>query len=56
MMIEIRELVIRATVEDASSRNESVRDFPVNGSRGKSDCCRENMDQILKMLKEKRER
>lgn len=54
-MIEIRELVIRARVEDKPANND-------NGQRGAEDpsskkgCCTENVDIILKMLNDKKER
>jgi len=54
-MIEIRELIIRATVEDSSGQNRanSVRDNENNGKKG---CCEENIDLMLKIIKEKKER
>jgi hypothetical protein len=54
-MIEIRELVIRANVSDSGSgsRERPSRERPQQERGG---CCEENLDLVLKMLKEKNER
>lgn len=55
-MIEIRELVIRATVDDRSSQTGDEQNDSSSRNRNRNNCCQENVDNILKMLKEKRER
>ena len=55
-MIEIRELVIRATVEDSSGNNgreTSRAGVTETNSKG---CCSDNIDIMLKILKDKKER
>ena len=54
-MIEIRELVIRATVEDTAPATGNRADRPQvdNRENGNEE---ENMDMILKIIKEKKER
>jgi hypothetical protein len=54
-MIEIRELVIRANI-DSSGRG--TRERPGSGTSGqdKKGCCAENLDLMLKVIKEKNER
>jgi len=53
-MIEIRELIIRATVEDESGQNRTTN--PRMNDNGKKGCCEENLDLMLKIIKEKKER
>lgn len=57
-MIEIRELVIKATVED-SNRNTNVGS-PVNrndsGQNEKKGCCVETVEMILQIINDKKER
>jgi hypothetical protein len=56
-MIEIRELVIRATVEDSqeSSRNRTGRQEPV-GRNDKNKCSSETIDMLLQIINDKKER
>lgn len=54
-MIEIRELIIRATVEDTSGLNRTTN-ARMNENDGKKGCCEENLDLMLKIIKEKKER
>lgn len=57
-MIEIRELVIRATVEDTSrSNNGSNTTTDTNqGNGNKKECCSETVDMLLQMINDKKER
>lgn len=54
-MIEIRELVIRATVDDSprTKGRATTRDIESTNEKG---CCDENIDLMLKIIKEKKER
>ncbi len=56
-MIEIRELVIRATIDDSPRNNGNV------GGRGeiadqseKKDCFSDNIDLLLQLINDKKER
>jgi hypothetical protein len=54
MPIEIRELVIRATVDDAGNRSDNKK-----GADNKPDVknsCDENVDMIIQLIKDKKER
>lgn len=56
-MIEIRELVIRATVEDTSRSNAGSNNSeskPGNGN--KKECCQETVDMLLQIINDKKER
>lgn len=54
-MIEIRELIIRATVEDTPV-NDGRRIRRRENTGDKNGCCEENLDLILKIIKDKKER
>ncbi len=56
-MIEIRELVIRATIEDSHRNNRKI-DTGNRNSTGveKKDCCSENIELLLQIIKDKKER
>ncbi len=54
-MIEIRELVIRANV-DGSGRGTQERPSSGASDQESKDCCAENIDMMLKIIKEKNER
>lgn len=54
-MIEIRELVIRATVEDTTPLTDRIAARNV-GNENDQDCCEEKVDQMLKLIKDKKER
>lgn len=54
-MIEIRELVIRAHVEDKPVNNENHQ-RNVSDTSGNKGCCADTVDMILKMLNDKKER
>lgn len=53
-MIEIRELIIRANIEGSAgnsrSNNTDTSEEPKTG------CCEENIEQMIKLFKEKNER
>jgi hypothetical protein len=56
-MIEIRELVIRTTVEESHPENRGN----VTGNRNsdgaqKKECCSENIEVLLQIIKDKKER
>lgn len=56
-MIEIRELVIRANVDDSPRRNGEKTGTEVNGENtGQQGCCSDNIDLILQIIKDKKER
>lgn len=55
-MIEIRELVIRATVENGSSQNNQNNENEEQTRIEGNDCCQDNIDMILKIIKDKKER
>jgi hypothetical protein len=56
-MIEIRELVIRANVENSSRSNQEREQVPVNSeSSGNKGICSENIDLMLQIIKDKKER
>jgi len=56
-MIEIRELVIRATVEDKPPENRERNAGSGNsGGTDKKDCCSENIDLMLQIINDKKER
>lgn len=56
-MIEIRELIIRATVDDAPRRNgeTSRREANTEINRQKG-CCAETVDALLQIINDKKER
>jgi hypothetical protein len=54
-MIEIRELVIRANV-NGSDRGGRERPSPGDSERNNQGGCEENIDLMLKIIKEKKER
>lgn len=54
-MIEIKELVIRANVDD-SSQSTGERPARETSDRERTGCCQENLDLLLKLIKEKNER
>ena len=56
-MIEIRELVIRANVENTSRNNQQNEQAQVNpeSNRNKG-ICSENIDLMLQIIKDKKER
>jgi hypothetical protein len=56
-MIEIRELVIRANVENTSRNDEQGEQAQVNteSNRNKG-ICAENIDLMLQIIKDKKER
>ena len=54
-MIEIRELVIRANVDGAGDRTEE-RTPSSSSDQEEKGCCSENIDLMLKIIKEKNER
>jgi hypothetical protein len=54
-MIEIRELVIRATVDDSPRTNGRGTSGDLENKNEKG-CCDENLDLMLKIIKEKKER
>jgi hypothetical protein len=55
-MIEIRELVIRATVDDSPRRNgESRREANPERNEQKG-CCAETVDALLQIINDKKER
>ena len=54
-MIEIRELVIRATVEDRPS-NTANNQSNSGGNQNRKNCCQDNLEMLLKMIKDKKER
>jgi hypothetical protein len=56
-MIEIRELVIRATVEDSRTNSRENNSGNSNSSGAqKKECCSENIDELLQIIKDKKER
>ena len=55
MPIEVRELVIRATVEQSNGSGRG-RPAPSGGSDGSSNDCLTKMEEIKKMIAEKNER
>lgn len=56
-MIEIRELVIRATVEDSLNTNSEKAGREKKRNRPeKKDCCSESVDLLLQIIKDKKER
>ena len=54
-MIEIRESVIRANVDGAAGGSRD-RTPSGNSDQEKKGCCAENIDLIIKIIKEKNER
>ncbi len=54
MPIEIRELVIRATV-DESRKTDEKKDV-ANSKVGNKNCCADNLDMMIQMIKDKKER
>jgi len=56
-MIEIRELVIRATVEDSPRRNGETSRRERNTERNEQKgCCEETVDALLQIINDKKER
>jgi hypothetical protein len=56
-MIEIRELVIRTTVEESNRDNRVNVTGNKHSSGGeKEDCCAENIELMLQIIKDKKER
>ena len=56
-MIEIRELVIRANVENTSRNNQQSEPAPErNESTQNKGICSENIDLMLQFIKDKKER
>ncbi|KAF0236164.1 MAG: hypothetical protein FD181_2979 [Prolixibacteraceae bacterium] len=56
-MIEIRELVIRATVEDSPRRNGENPDRETNPeNNNKKGCCVDTVDALLQIINDKKER
>ncbi|HSO86547.1 MAG TPA: DUF5908 family protein [Draconibacterium sp.] len=56
-MIEIRELVIRATVEDSPPDNsQTSRRENFSDEAEKKGCCSETMDILLQIINDKKER
>ena len=54
MSIEIRELVIRATVDEAAGRSQSAEsDGAGSGDQGN---CEEKLEMIMQLISEKKER
>ena len=54
MAIEIRELVIRATVDEAQGRQQQQQD--TNNDARQEDKCDEDIEILIQMLKDKKER
>lgn len=56
-MIEIRELIIRATIEDTPRNNGGRNGSEVkSGSSNKKECCSETVDMLLQIINDKKER
>jgi hypothetical protein len=56
-MIEIRELVIRATIDDSSQSNVQNGGRTNNSDQNeKKGCCSETVDMILQIINDKKER
>ena len=55
-MIEIRELVIRANVDNSGRGNREERPSAEGAGREREGCCAENVDMLLRIIKEKKER
>ncbi len=56
-MIEIRELVIRATIDDSPGSNAQNGGRTNNSNQNeKEGCCTETVDMILQIINEKKER
>lgn len=56
-MIEIRELVIRATIDDSQRSNAQNGDRANNSDQNeKKGCCSETVDMILQIINDKKER
>ena len=55
-MIEIRELVIRANVEDSSRENAEKKRGQVGSDSAGTETCSEAIDVILQIIKDKKER
>jgi hypothetical protein len=56
-MIEIRELVIRATVEETPRRNSERNGRDVNRERNEQKgCCSDTVDALLQIINDKKER
>ncbi len=54
MSIEIKELVIRATVNEPQNRNQEKN--AKNTKAEKANNCADNLDMILQLIKDKKER
>lgn len=57
-MIEIRELIIRATIENSNrdKKEESVGRSNDSDQNDKKECCAETADMMLQIIKDKNER
>lgn len=57
-MIEIRELVIKATVDDSNRNNngENAARGNDSGQNEKKGCCSETVDMMLQIINDKKER
>ena len=56
-MIEIRELVIRATIDDSPLNKAQDGETPCNPDQNeKKDCCTETVDMLLQIINDKKER
>ncbi len=56
-MIEIRELVIKATVDDSQRSNAQNGDRTNNSDQNeKKSCCSETVDMIFQIINDKKER
>lgn len=54
MPIEIRELVIRATVDDSGNENQKKR--VADRKTDDKNCCAENVEMMIQLIKDKKER
>ena len=56
-MIEIRELVIKATIDNSSKNNSEVASGNRNSESDENKgCCSETVDMILQIINDKKER
>ncbi len=56
-MIEIRELVIKANVDNSGKNNSELTSGNGNSESGKNKgCCSETVDMILQIINDKKER
>ncbi|MFA8436124.1 MAG: DUF5908 family protein [Marinifilaceae bacterium] len=54
MPIEIKELVIRATVDEVVNKNSESKSE--SGDREENNCCADHLDMIIQMINDKNER